>query len=202
MITTETLLNLKKDEIPHYAEILMADDIKQLVEWLNEINDDKRYHSFLLLQSRSKIMNDVYPYWDVFHKKLQNDNSYQRSIGIMLIAENSRWDIEERLENTITDYLRVLQDEKPITIRQCIQSLLLIIDTKPQYNTLIAEHLMSIDLLKIKETMRKLILTDILLVLLEINKKQSVPEIDSYISNTLIGEILDKKTKKLIESRM
>lgn len=52
----------------------------------------------------------------------------------------------------------------------------------------------------IKETMRKLVLTDILNILLMIKKYQSDDKIDEYILDALSGEILDKKAKKQIES--
>jgi len=41
----------------------------------------------------------------------------------MLIAENVRWDEQNRMEDTMDEYLELFNDEKPITIRQCIQSL-------------------------------------------------------------------------------
>ena len=46
----------------------------------------------LLLQGRSLEFEDVYPYWDVLVEKLGSANSYQRSLRLMLIAENVRWD--------------------------------------------------------------------------------------------------------------
>ena len=41
----------------------------------------------------------------------------------MLIGENANWDDENRMEDTIDEYLELLYDEKPVTIRQCIQAL-------------------------------------------------------------------------------
>ena len=58
--------------------------IPQLVEWLSLKDDDIRYQAFLLLQNRSIFFNDVYPFFDTFCEKLKSDNSYQRSIGLML----------------------------------------------------------------------------------------------------------------------
>jgi hypothetical protein len=52
----------------------------------------------------------------------------------------------------------------------------------------------------IKETMRKLVLFDILEILAAIKKYQSTEKIKSYIVNALSGQILDKKAKKQIES--
>jgi hypothetical protein len=94
-------------------------------------DDNIRYQAFLILQSRSIFFNDVYSFWDTFRDKLKSDNSYKRSIGLMLIAENVRWDEQNRMEDTIDEYLKLLNDEKPITIRQCIQSLGKVAQFKP-----------------------------------------------------------------------
>ncbi len=85
MITPETLLSCKKENLAELTSTLTAADLSQLVEWLNEKDDDLRYKSFLLLQDRSQKFDDVYPYWDTLVAKLDSDNSYQRSLGLMLL---------------------------------------------------------------------------------------------------------------------
>jgi len=106
------------------------------------------------------------------------------------------------MEEIIDDYLALLNDKKPITIRQCIQSLGEIASVKPGLNDKIASSLMSFNIEDVKETMRKSILFDILNVLLIIRKKHKTAEIESFISNALSGEYLDKKTKKQIEATL
>jgi hypothetical protein len=199
MITSESIMLIPKNDLPEASKTLSKDDIAQLVEWLSLKNNDVRYQAFLLLQNRSTCFNDVYPFWDTFRDKLNSDNSYQRSIGLILIAENAKWDSQNRMANTIDAYLTLLEDEKPITIRQCIQSLGKIALIKSDYNKKIADYLVSFDLMAIKDTMRKSILLDILNVLLIIRKEQKNDEIDNFILNALSGEILDKKSKKQIE---
>lgn len=196
MLTQDELLMIVKEELVNFSECLTGDDISQLVEWLSLKDDKVRYQAFLLLQARATFADDVYPYWDTFCSKLKSDNSYQRSIGLMLIAENFRWDAENRFESILDDYLELLNDEKPITIRQCIQSLEKIIALKPEFTERIANRLISFDLMNVKETMRKLILLDILNVISVIGKEFRTEEINSYIMNALCGEILDKKSKK------
>ena len=123
IITIEKLISIKKENLLKFSKTLEAEDISQLVEWLTEKDDKLRYNSLLLLEHRSEEYDDVYPFWDIFCEKLRSTNSYQRSIGVMLIAANVKWDRENRIDNIIDDYLRILYDEKPITVRQCIQSL-------------------------------------------------------------------------------
>ena len=200
MITAEQIVSIDKEDLQDAAEQLDFDEIKQLIEWLSLKDNAVRYQSFLLLQSRSAYHSDIYPYWDVFCDKLKSGNSYQRSIGLMLIAENARWDSENKMDIIIDAYLELLYDEKPITIRQCVQSLEKIISAKPDLNEKIAASLVSLDLLFVKETMRKVILQDIINVLCVIRKFGSSDSIESYISAALSGEILDKKAKKQIEA--
>lgn len=200
MITEERMMSFGKDDLPELSKALVSEDIPILVEWLALKDDAVRYRAFLLLQNRSAFARDVYPYWDVFKNKLQSDHSYQRSIGLMLIAENVKWDTGHRMEDTLEKYLVLLNDEKSITVRQCIQSLGKIAANKPNLRREIAERLISFDLAAVKETMRKLMLLDILNVLLVIRKEQSTDEIESFILQALSGELLDRKVKKQIEA--
>jgi len=131
MVDLENIMSIPNRDLQQVAKALDKDDIPQLVEWLSLKNDDIRYKAFLLLQNRSIFFDDVYPFWDIFREKLNSDNSYQRSIGLMLIAENARWDTGNRMEEIIDGYLTILNDEKPITVRRCIQSLGKIASAKP-----------------------------------------------------------------------
>jgi hypothetical protein len=200
MLTIESIMSITKNDLPEAAKTLCTEDIPQLIEWLNLKDDNIRYQAFLLLQNRSLCCDDVYPYGDTFRSKLQSDNSYQRSIGLMLLAENAKWDTENRMEDTIDEFLMLLNDEKPIIIRQCIQSLGKIAAAKPGLHEKIASRLISFDLFAVKETMRKSILLDILNALLMIRQELKSDKIENFILNALTGEVLDKKAKKQIEA--
>ncbi len=199
MISIESMMSIDKSNMQEASKTVIKDDIPQLVDWLSLKDDNIRYQALLLLQNRSVLFVDVYPYWDTFRNKLKSDNSYQRCIGLMLIAENTKWDTKNQMDNTIDEYLELLNDEKPITIRQCIQALGKVVPYKPNLNNKIAGRLISFNLMAIKETMRKSILLDILNVLLVIRKELKTDEIERFILNALSGEILDKKSKKQIE---
>ena len=202
MIRIEELMSIDSSDLQEASKALDKNDLAQLVEWLSQKDDKIRYQALLILKKRSEYSGDVYPFWDNFVEKLRSTNSYQRSVGLMLISDNTKWDTENRLDMTIDDYMALLNDEKPITIRQCIIAMNSIIPYKSNLHERIAKRLMSIDILAIKETMRKLILFDILCILLEIRKYKTTSEIESYIINAISGEILDKKTKKQIESML
>lgn len=202
IITIEAMMNMEQNELTKRAALLQDEDIEQLVDWLSMKEDNIRYRSFLLLQAKSRLDSSVYPFWDVFRMKLRSENSYQRSLGVMLMAENVKWDVDCKMQDTLAEYLNILNDEKAITIRQCIQSLGLIVKNKYDYNKNIAEALLNYDIMSVRESMRKLILLDTINTLLEIKKYCQCSEINEYIFAALSGEVLDKKSKKAIEKQL
>lgn len=198
MLTPETLLENKKD-IPTFAQTLTAEDIRWLVDTLTEKNDEIRYAAFLTLQERSIHTPDVYSYWETLASKLADENSYQRSIGIMLLAENARWDKDDRFSGMIDLYLLSTDDEKFITARQCLQSLVKVIPHKPALAGRIADRLLTLDILKRKDTQRKLLLMDILGALAEVQKIEPSDRIMDFLNKALTGGLLDKKAIKEME---
>lgn len=198
MITANDVKLLAKDTLASRAVALTAEDIAQLVEWLQEKDDDLRYKAFLLLQHRSQTQRDVFAHWEVFIKKFSHPNSYQRSLGLMLAAENARWADDACLEAVIDGYLALCDDEKPVTVRQCIQGLSKIAAARPILHPKIVNKLVGIDLMARKETQRKLLLVDILEVLLLIRQEQTSEKIEKYIQSARTGGILDEKTKRQV----
>lgn len=202
MITADILLSTEKSDLSALSKQLDLSDLDILVGWLAEKDDKIRYHSLLVLQSRSKDSNDLYRYWQIFRDKLKSDNSYQRSIGLTMIAANVKWDKDGRFDEMFDEFCALLADEKPITVRQCIQSFEDIVPCKPLLCTKIADTLMDIDILSARETMRKLFLLDIINVLLLIRKQEKKYEIEKYISDALLGGVLDAKSKKLVKAQL
>lgn len=200
MLTMKSIMSITKSEYSEVAKTLTEEDVSQLIEWLSLKDDNIRYNALLLLQIRSALFSDVYLYWSILQNKLKSDNSYQRSIGLLLLVDNVKWDKEKRMEGMIDQFLMLLDDEKPITIRQCIQALGKIVEVKPNLNDKVAAKMIDFDLMSVKKTMRKSILLDILNVLLIIRKEQSTDEIECYIVNALKGNLLNNKSKKKIET--
>jgi hypothetical protein len=196
----DTMLATDKEALKALSEKLTQDDLRILVGLLSEKDDVLRYKALLLLQYHSADTPDVYPYWMEFQNRLRSDNSYQRSIGALLLAENAKWDQANKLDDCLNDYLRLLQDEKPITVRQAIQALHKIVPFKPQLLEQIAKALMGIDLAEVKETMRKSVLTDIVGTLMEITRLKAMPAAEKYIADAMTGGILDKKSIKQLQN--
>jgi len=97
--------------------------IDELFATLNSKDNNIRYQAFKeLLEITEKPVLWVYDKWYELESKLSSDNSFQRSIGLMLLANLSKSDIENKFNSIIDHYLEFFEDEKFITSRQCIQN--------------------------------------------------------------------------------
>jgi hypothetical protein len=139
----------------------------------------------------------VYKYWDTFAGMINDHNSYQRSLGLMLISENVRWDKEDKFGTICNDYLKHCDDEKFITARQCIQGLSAICEHSVKYNREIVDALLKIDLKRRKDTQKSLLLMDIIEVLGKVASEQKDERVESYLRTEY--ERGNEKVKKAIK---
>lgn len=107
------------------------DRIKELVNGLCSKNDKAAYHCLKELMPASEQDNRVYQYFDTFADMIDDDHSYVRTRGLLLISANAKWDIDNKIDEIIDRYLRHIMDDKPITARQCIKALPSIAKHKP-----------------------------------------------------------------------
>ena len=103
----------------------------ELVEALRSKDETKAYQCFKLLEKESSDTDHVYPFFDLFADMIEDENSYVRTRGLLLIAANARWDTENKIDELIDSYLKHIEDVKPITSRQCIKALPSIVKYKP-----------------------------------------------------------------------
>ncbi len=190
------LLLRGKAEPEAYAQTLSADDIASLIPLLQVKDDALRYAAFLTLCARSDMAPDVMPYWKTFEKKLTDENSYQRSISLMLIAHNARWDTDGRFGGAFDRYMACCNDESFVTRRQAIQSIKLWAPYAREHLTAAAKILMAIDVTVCKETQRKLLLQDICAALVFMAGLTPGLDASAYLQQAITGGILDKKTAK------
>lgn len=130
-------------------------DLPLIVGYLKDKDKNVRSKALLLLKNRSLNNADVYPFWNVFREMLKSEDHEQRVAGIILISVNTRWDVGNRIEDTIDEYLLCLKDKNPGIVQQCIQSLHGIIPYKKHLRGYIAESLISVEIPDFKETDRK-----------------------------------------------
>ncbi|MDD6038894.1 MAG: SufBD protein [bacterium] len=111
--------------------------------------------------SESEDSDAWYEYFDDFATLLDHPKSLVRNRALFILAANAQWDEENRFDAILSDYLKHVTDEKPITARQCIQALAQVGLAKPSYIPRILECLEQADLSKYRDSMRPLIEKDI-----------------------------------------
>lgn len=139
----------------------MPVSIEETMELLLDKNNSVAYRALQELQEESEKADSVYPYLDRLSAMLESDNSYIRTRGIVLIACQAKWDSGKRIDKIIDKYLEHVTDSKPITARQCVQSLPLLAKHKPELREIILLALSKADLSDYPESMRVLVNRDI-----------------------------------------
>ena len=110
--------------------------------------------------SESQDTDEWYEYFDAFASLLNHPKSLVRNRVLYILAANAQWDDENRFDAILEDYLAHITDEKLITARQCIKTLVQVGMAKPQYIPRILSFFHDADLSKYKDSMRPLIEKD------------------------------------------
>ena len=98
-------------------------EIDNLFIDLSDKDDKVRYPAFqMMLSLTEEKVEWVYDKWFELLDMLDSDNSFHRSIGFMLLANLSKSDVDNRMGLVIIRLLKLFDDEKFITSRQCIQN--------------------------------------------------------------------------------
>lgn len=90
--------------------------------------------------SESQETDEWYELFDEFASLLDHPKSLVRNRVLFILAVNAQWDVENRFDNVISDFLTHITDEKPITARQCIKALAQVGLAKPQYIPSVLYH--------------------------------------------------------------
>lgn len=106
-----------------------------------------------------------YPYFDRFAELLHHKNSLVRNRAISILAANARWDTDGKFDVLLDEFLSHVTDSKPITARQCVAVLPEIASAKPQLLPRIRSALKQADLSGYPDSMRPLVLKDIVAAL-------------------------------------
>jgi hypothetical protein len=102
----------------------MDKEVRKYIDDLSSTDDQTRLKALQALLKMTETPVDwVYEVWDSLLGKVGNENSYQRSIGIMLLCNLAKSDREDRLKGSLDTLLVHTKDEKFITSRQCIQNI-------------------------------------------------------------------------------
>lgn len=120
--------------------------------------DDKAACAFAeKIIRESQDSDQWYPFLEEFASLLHHKKSLVRNRSMHILAANAQWDSENAFDAFIDEFLTHVTDEKPITSRQCIQSITVIGKAKPQYIPKILSALQGADLSKYSDSMRPLL---------------------------------------------
>ena len=111
-----------------------------------------------------------YPCFDRFAELLRHKNSLVRNRAIAILAANARWDREGKFNALLDEFLSHVTDVKPITARQCVAALPEVAEAKPELIPRIRAALKQADLSGYPDSMRPLILKDIVAALQRIEE--------------------------------
>jgi uncharacterized membrane-anchored protein YjiN (DUF445 family) len=99
----------------------MDKKLRKSLNDLESINDVVRMKALKTVLALTESRVDwVYEEWDSFVRKLDDENSFQRSIAIMVLCNLAKSDKEERMGKILNKLLSHTKDEKFITSRQCL----------------------------------------------------------------------------------
>lgn len=139
----------------------ILENIDLLINELCSKNHNEAYKTFLFLENESKKSNITYRFFDYFLDMINNENSYIRTRGLLLIVANAKWDTDNKIEMNIDSILSHIVDKKPSVSRNFIQSLPNITKYKKQLIHHIRTELSNADINIYNDNMKPLVEKDI-----------------------------------------
>lgn len=176
-------------------------EIDKMFANLADKNDKIRFPSFKKLHEiTDEKVKWIYDKWFLLIEKTNSENSFQRSIGLTLLANLAKSDTENRFEQIIDDYLEHFEDEKFITARLCIQNVWKIAAANKNVLKKIIDKLEKSYSENVHlKTHANLIKRDIISSLMQISVSTKDKKIIKMIES-LIKEEADLKLKKVLQS--
>ncbi len=139
----------------------MYSAMKEKIENLYNKDNNSAYKALLDLETITTESNDLYRYFDLLLKMLNNERTFVRVRGFRLICCLAKWDTENKINDNIYIILKELEDEKGTSVRQCLEKINLLLIYKIELTGIIASKLRSLDLSKYKQSMQSLIKNDL-----------------------------------------
>lgn len=128
-------------------------------------DNNSAYKTLLELETIAAESNELYSYFDLFLKILNNEKPFIRIRGFRLICCLAKWDTKNKINDNIDFILKELDDKKGTSVRQCLEKLNLILIYKIELKDITASKLRSLDLSGYKKSMQLLIKKDLDIIL-------------------------------------
>jgi hypothetical protein len=104
------------------------------------------YNCFYVIEQVSlRAPELIYPFWDNIVSLLTHKNSYHRDFGLVLLANLTAVDAEQKFTLVFKDYLRLTSDAKFMTADYCIKNLKKIAANRPDLIPAILDRLLDLE---------------------------------------------------------
>lgn len=131
-----------------------------IIAGLQNRNNSEAYQLLQFLEKKSQESDDLYANFEDFLELLDSGSSFVRVRGFRLACAQAPWDAGGKLDANLDRLLALLDDEKPIAVRQYLSALHEVARCKPHLREKIIEKLDVLDLIRYGESMRPLIEQD------------------------------------------
>lgn len=174
----------------------MDQHIKEIYDNLASTDDAVRMGALqAVLELTENKVDWVYEVWDDLLQRLNHQNSYQRTIAILVLCNLAKSDTQHRLDNSLNLLLAHTKDDKFVTSRKCLQSIWKVAAASPQNRSKVIDHLEKRYRECTSETHYNLLRQDILGSLRSLYDLEKDPEL-LVKAQDLIKEERDDKYRK------
>ncbi|MGN0353246.1 MAG: hypothetical protein ACI4ES_16520 [Roseburia sp.] len=133
----------------------------EIMEVLKDKDAKKAYEFAKEIGAKSAETNEYYGVFDEFIGLLGEKSSYVRTRGFYLACAQARWDVDGKIAASFEKMSKLLNDEKPTVVRQCLGALHEVVLYRPELSERILKTVKNIDLSQYKDSMTPLIKKDI-----------------------------------------
>jgi hypothetical protein len=177
------------------------DFIQDQIEQLESKIDSERYVALqYILKLTDEKVGWFEDYIGVFVNKLEDKNSYQRTIGMLILCNLAKNETEKQeYKKILSKIMKLINDEKFITERQYIQNVWKIAVENDEYKDLIIKQMEEEFVQCVEKKHYNLIRQDIIQCLKAINKTEENTEINKKIKELIEKEEDIKNKKKYME---
>jgi len=141
-------MNNKDVDIRTVAEKALEDDslLLELLDGLKSKEETFRYNCSKVLTLISQEHGELlYPKWDYFAESLNSNNTYWKISTILIIANLTKIDTDNKFEKFFEEYYGLIDDRSMITAIYAANNSGKIVKTKPALEAKITDRLLNID---------------------------------------------------------
>jgi hypothetical protein len=174
----------------------MDQQVKEIYNNLSSTDDAIRLNALqTILELTDGKVYWVYEVWDDLIQRLDHENSYQRTIAILVVCNLAKNDTQHRLDRDVDRLLAHTKDDKFVTSRKFLQSIWKLAAASPQSREKVLDHLEKRYRACASEAHSNLLRQDILQSLRCLYDQENDPDLLS-LAEDLIREEHEEKYRK------